>query len=371
MTPPMRSACGADASRRCWNAAAPAATRRRRSAAPPNAVRDRPEAELRELSDAGPPEGPARRRRQHGPRDHAGARRRGARVPRPARGRGRARRRGRRAESGPRSGGTCTCTPTGPTAARPSRRWPARPSSSATSTSRSRTTRPSSPSRTASRPTGCVKQLDVVAELNEELAPFRILTGIEVDILEDGALDQERDLLAELDVVVASVHSKLRMKRDEMTQRMITRAREPARRHPRPLHRPDGARQGSTGVRVRPRARVRGGRAPRQGGRDQLPARAARPADAAAEARWSTPAARCRSTPTPTPSASSSGSPTGAPGPPTPGSRSSGSSTRGRPTSCWRGRPRTRREGGPGHTDATRSSRNRIAAPAGSRTNGV
>jgi putative hydrolase len=71
------------------------------------------------------------------------------------------------------------------------------------------------------------RQLDVVAELNEELAPFRILTGIEVDILEDGALDQEPELLAELDVVVASVHSKLRMKRDEMTQRMITALASP------------------------------------------------------------------------------------------------------------------------------------------------
>jgi len=39
------------------------------------------------------------------------------------------------------------------------------------------------------------KQLDVVAELNESLAPFRILTGIEVDILEDGGLDQEPELL--------------------------------------------------------------------------------------------------------------------------------------------------------------------------------
>ena len=44
-------------------------------------------------------------------------------------------------------------------------------------------------------------QLDVVAQLNEDLAPFRILRGIEVDILEDGSLDQEQDLLAELDVV--------------------------------------------------------------------------------------------------------------------------------------------------------------------------
>ena len=39
---------------------------------------------------------------------------------------------------------------------------------------------------------GCARQLDVVARLNEQLAPFRLLTGIEVDILEDGTLDQER-----------------------------------------------------------------------------------------------------------------------------------------------------------------------------------
>ena len=64
------------------------------------------------------------------------------------------------------------------------------------------------------------EQLDVVAALNEELSPFRILTGIECDILEDGALDQEEELLDRLDVVVASVHSKLRMPRDEMTRRM-------------------------------------------------------------------------------------------------------------------------------------------------------
>ncbi|GAA2584850.1 PHP domain-containing protein [Actinomadura fulvescens] len=65
------------------------------------------------------------------------------------------------------------------------------------------------------------RQLDVVAELNEELAPFRILTGIEVDILEDGSLDQEDELLDRLDVVVASVHSKLRMDRVGMTKRMV------------------------------------------------------------------------------------------------------------------------------------------------------
>jgi putative hydrolase len=70
-------------------------------------------------------------------------------------------------------------------------------------------------------------QLDVVRGINERLAPFRILTGIEVDILEDGSLDQEPDLLAELDVVVASVHSKLRMPQAEMTPRMLTAIRNP------------------------------------------------------------------------------------------------------------------------------------------------
>jgi len=65
------------------------------------------------------------------------------------------------------------------------------------------------------------EQLDVVAQLNRELAPFRILTGIEVDINEDGSLDQEPELLARLDLVVASVHSKLRMPREEMTERMV------------------------------------------------------------------------------------------------------------------------------------------------------
>jgi putative hydrolase len=70
-------------------------------------------------------------------------------------------------------------------------------------------------------------QLQEVRALNEELAPFRILTGIEVDILVDGALDQREDILAELDVVVASVHSKLRMERHEMTRRMVTAVASP------------------------------------------------------------------------------------------------------------------------------------------------
>ena len=70
-------------------------------------------------------------------------------------------------------------------------------------------------------------QLDLVDALNAELAPFRILTGIEVDILEDGSLDQREDLLARLDVVVASVHSQLRMPAGPMTKRMVAAIRNP------------------------------------------------------------------------------------------------------------------------------------------------
>jgi putative hydrolase len=54
-----------------------------------------------------------------------------------------------------------------------------------------------------------------------------VLTGIEVDILDDGALDQQEDLLARLDVVVASVHSKLRMPKREMTERMLSAVANP------------------------------------------------------------------------------------------------------------------------------------------------
>jgi putative hydrolase len=71
------------------------------------------------------------------------------------------------------------------------------------------------------------EQLDVVRALNQELAPFRILTGMEVDILEDGTLDLDLDLLAQLDVVVASVHSKLRMESPQMTARMLAAIESP------------------------------------------------------------------------------------------------------------------------------------------------
>ena len=70
-------------------------------------------------------------------------------------------------------------------------------------------------------------QLALIEKLNADLAPFRILSGIEVDILEDGGLDQCEDLLARLDVVVASVHSKLRMPAGPMTERLLAAVASP------------------------------------------------------------------------------------------------------------------------------------------------
>ena len=71
------------------------------------------------------------------------------------------------------------------------------------------------------------RQLDVIDELRERFAPMRILTGIEVDILDDGTLDQVPELLDRLDIVVASVHGKLKIPAPEMTARMLGAVRNP------------------------------------------------------------------------------------------------------------------------------------------------
>lgn len=69
------------------------------------------------------------------------------------------------------------------------------------------------------------EQLEVVAGMGAD--GFTLLAGIEVDILDDGGLDQEPDLLDELDVVVASAHSKLRMERGPMTRRLVAAVSNP------------------------------------------------------------------------------------------------------------------------------------------------
>ena len=71
------------------------------------------------------------------------------------------------------------------------------------------------------------KQIDIVEDLNQDSPDFRLLTGIEVDILEGGELDQIPELLRRLDVVVASVHSKLRSDKHTMTKRMLRAVEDP------------------------------------------------------------------------------------------------------------------------------------------------
>jgi putative hydrolase len=71
------------------------------------------------------------------------------------------------------------------------------------------------------------QQWDVIADLNGALDGFRVLRGIEVDILADGSLDQTPEMLAGLDVVVASVHSGLQMDAESMTHRMVAAVAHP------------------------------------------------------------------------------------------------------------------------------------------------
>ena len=81
------------------------------------------------------------------------------------------------------------------------------------------------------------RQAHEIAAANEALAPFRVLRGIECDILPDGRLDLPDDVLAELDWVQASVHGGQRMPRAEMTKRVEEALRNP---HVRCLSHPTG-----------------------------------------------------------------------------------------------------------------------------------
>jgi DNA polymerase (family 10) len=72
------------------------------------------------------------------------------------------------------------------------------------------------------------RQADEIAAANELLAPFRVLRGIECDILPDGRLDLPDDVLAELDWVQASVHGGQRLPRREQTKRVVEALRHPS-----------------------------------------------------------------------------------------------------------------------------------------------
>ena len=76
-------------------------------------------------------------------------------------------------------------------------------------------------------PERLTEQIDVIAEINATYDDFSLLPAIEVDILEDGGLDQTPDMLRQLDVVVASVHSKLRSDAETMTMRMVSAIANP------------------------------------------------------------------------------------------------------------------------------------------------
>jgi DNA polymerase (family 10) len=91
------------------------------------------------------------------------------------------------------------------------------------------------------------RQGEEIAAVNEELAPFRVLRGTEVDICADGALDLPDDILAELDWVQLSLHAGQRQQRDELTRKVTEAMRHPAVRalsHPKGRiinHRPPNA----------------------------------------------------------------------------------------------------------------------------------
>jgi DNA polymerase (family 10) len=91
------------------------------------------------------------------------------------------------------------------------------------------------------------RQGEEIAAANERLAPFRVLRGIECDILRDGSLDLPDDVLADLDWVQASVHGGQRMPRRELTKRTVEAMRNPYVRclsHPKGRiinHRPENA----------------------------------------------------------------------------------------------------------------------------------
>jgi DNA polymerase (family 10) len=72
-----------------------------------------------------------------------------------------------------------------------------------------------------------MSQHDYINELNEKLAPFKIFKSIESDILNDGKLDYEDEVLAKFDLVIASVHSNLKMTEEKAMSRLLTAISNP------------------------------------------------------------------------------------------------------------------------------------------------
>ena len=65
------------------------------------------------------------------------------------------------------------------------------------------------------------RQIEEIHRINESLRDFRLLCGVEANIGRDGSVDVPRDLLSELDLVIASVHTHFRLSKKEMTERIV------------------------------------------------------------------------------------------------------------------------------------------------------
>ncbi len=74
---------------------------------------------------------------------------------------------------------------------------------------------------------GLKKQIDEIAEINNDLSSFRVLAGIELDIHEDGSLDLDESVLEKLDIVVASIHSKFKLSEKKQTERLLAAIKNP------------------------------------------------------------------------------------------------------------------------------------------------
>lgn len=77
------------------------------------------------------------------------------------------------------------------------------------------------------KPDKVLLQQKEIEKLNKELAPFKIFKGIESDILNDGNLDYEEEILRSFDFIVASVHSNLKMTEEKATQRLLKAIENP------------------------------------------------------------------------------------------------------------------------------------------------
>ena len=77
------------------------------------------------------------------------------------------------------------------------------------------------------KPDRVLAQMEEIDQLNAELAPFKIFKGIESDILNDGSLDYEEEMLEKFDFIIASVHSNLKMTKEKATERVLRAIRHP------------------------------------------------------------------------------------------------------------------------------------------------